>query len=135
MTARQYLNQCRVLNVQISARIERRASLEARSTYISPKAENANTGRFRASDKVGDSTVLILGVEAEIQELQKQRSEIMECVNIIEDIITRQVLFMYYGGGCSYRKISTALRISKDAVRQRLKTGISEIDKLFFQNT
>lgn len=119
MTAKEYLEQYKTLDVRINAKIAQAKQLRERAQYVSSTSSGGIHGA-QPSDKVGELTAKIVDLEreinAEIDCLIDLKREIKERIARIPDVVYRTVLEMRYINGWSIVKISLRLNCSERTI-------------------
>ena len=127
--AKEYLDYCRTLGFQISAKLEQRKKMLAKAIYSSPNFEGAS-GHTGVSDKVQNITNEILLLDQEVERFQNHRLQVLKTIVLIDDPNIRNVTADFYFNCFTYTRISRNYRISKSTLKRRLKKGVEEIEKI-----
>ncbi len=114
MTAKEYLDQYRILDEDINCKLGQVAELRAMAEKTSPSSASSNSG---TSDRVGKTVAKIVDLEIEINdkidELLKFRNEIQFQIAAIGDPVYKLILEERYINGYSFERISRHLNYSR----------------------
>lgn len=138
MTAKEYLNRYRRLNVYIDCKLEQIAQLRALAARVSPTRGSGNTGN--TSDRVGITVAKIVDLERtidrEIDKLITIREEITDVISTIDDTDIRTLLEYRYINGWSWRRIAAKMHYSEKHVTGYLhRKALHDIQKLIPHDT
>ena len=107
--------------------IERKAELKE----VVYAAATGGAGGGADGDIVGTSVVVMDSLDTQIEKLKrtadKQRHEIVQMCQCIPDALTKQVMLMTYILGHDRAYIADELRISKQSVTYRRRSGLETI--------
>lgn len=114
MTAKEYLEQYRALDLMINAKMERASLWRQRAEYVSPSGTAGKTGRI--ADRVGDTVAKIADLEreinADIDALVDLGREIAARIGEVGSDRHRQVLELHYLNGLSLEEIAEKMNYS-----------------------
>ena len=132
MTARQYLNRCRALKMNIDKLLERKERMLAQAIYSSPSfsGNNNNNSTHSNESKIQNITDKMLQIDSIIEMFQRERQKALKNMMCIKDVKVRQVLIKFYYDCCSYAQITKDIGISKSTVRRKLKEGVAEMKNI-----
>lgn len=148
MTAKEWLNRARLLDVQITAlEKEKQWALErATGTTCIPKAEPyvipGQTSNYTAMDiqsssynsgeaRIVDYADYSMRLTAMEYELLKIKSEITEAISQVENGLLRTLLFLRYIRFMPWEKVAEEIGMSARWVRTRMHSkALSEIEKI-----
>ena len=119
MTAKEYLEQYKTLDVQIDAKIAQAQRLRERAQYVSSTSSGDIHGS-QPSDKVGELTAKIVDLEreinAEIDRLIDLKREIKELIAKLPDARQKSVLELHYINRRSFLKIAGQMHYSVETI-------------------
>ena len=133
MTAKEYLNRYCRINAEIDCKLEEIARYRSMATRLSPTArfdKNVNV-----TDKVGRAVAKIVDLEreidAEIDELERVRTEITDTIAAVGDERYKTLLTMRYINGHKWEKIALDMHYSYANVVQFLHpSALHLVDKI-----
>ena len=133
MTAKEYLNRYCRINAEIDCKLEEIARYRSMATRLSPTARFDKNGNV--TDKVGRAVAKIVDLEreidAEIDELERVRTEITDTIAAVGDERYKTLLTMRYINGHKWEKIALDMHYSYANVVQFLHpSALHLVDKI-----
>ncbi len=129
ITARQYLNKCRALGVEIDKLLERKERMLSQAIYSSPNF-NGNNSAHSNESKIQNITDEMLQLDTIIEMFQNERQKVLKNMMCVKDMKVRQVLIKFYFDCCSYTQITKDTGIPRSTVKRKLKEGIAEMKNI-----
>ena len=130
MTAKEYMEQARYLDMQINSKIEQVRSLNELATKVTtvysdmPHSPNRNTSRME------ETVVKIIDLESEIDRDMNLKREIMRVVNSIEPAEYRTILEMRYLQFKKWEQIALLMSTDLRWVYRMHGRALNEVQKI-----
>ena len=135
MTAKQYLNRIRILDIKINNKISELSMLKSKSTSL--QAVVINDDKVQTSpvlDRLGNDVSEILELEEEIRQEIKRYNELKhKIINEIHSLNNRlyiEILYKRYVEFKSLEEIAVEMNYSYDRVRHLHGYALIEFDKI-----
>lgn len=129
MTAKEYLEQYRTLDLMINAKMERARLWRQRAEYVSPSGAAGTPGKIR--DRVGDTVARIADLEreinADIDALVDLGREISDRIRSVKGDKHRQILELHYLNGFSLDEVAERMHYSYRQVCRIHAQALSEV--------
>ena len=113
MTAREYLEQARTLDMEINSKLEMVSSLRAMAERTTSALSRAVVSRSRDDHQMEETIAKIVDLEREVNEdidrLVELKREIMGVIKKLDDPVDRYLLSMRYICGKDWEEIADAM--------------------------
>ena len=134
MTAKEYLNQARVLDIEIDEKVEELRRLERKSRCVSSMviSERVSNGNENNSNAIIDKIIDMQNeINLEIDRLIDLKSEIRDKINQIEIVEYRIVLTKYFINCKTLEKVAEEMNYSRANIFKIYSKAIRNFSKKF----
>ncbi len=130
MTAQQYLQQARSIQIRLSAMAEQLERLRSAAEYMAPLLSDmpkSSTRNIRASE---DAVIRVMDFEERMKAQYDELAKINETINAVDDPILHTLLVKRYISGKSWAAISRELYYSEAQVYRLHTAALNEVERL-----
>lgn len=135
MTTKEYLNQIRKLTFMVDAKLEEIYRLRTLACRITVSTEGERVKSSSDPDRLTEAVAKIIKNEEElsnlVKRLMKQRTQIIEMIDSLENPSSHKVLTLRYVQELSDKEIASKMNIAPNHVYKVQKIALNEFEEKF----
>lgn len=136
MTAKEYLQQIKSVDVRINLNIERLEVMKSRAVYSggigTSKADNqSHSSKDKLSNEVCDIVMLDEKITEQIERLANAKEKVINQIMRLNNAAFIQILYKRYLEYKSWRQISTEMFFSKSYTMQMHKSALEMFEEVY----